>query len=93
MSWEDQDAVGYNLTDVSLLRNDDIVNIQRDAPDDLKVISWPPGQDFKCLKGYKYLSRPQRASPKARVIIIDNGYELDGPSRVYFGHKQSWIDC
>ena len=54
-----------------------VPDIQLDASDDLKVISWPPWQTFRRLLGYAFVSYQEPLSPRyPRVLIIDNGYDL-----------------
>ena len=50
--------------------------LQAGAPNDLRVISWPLGQDFESLIGYTYLSEEQQLPwPRVRTVIIDNGFD------------------
>lgn len=50
---------------------------QRSAPDDLRVVCWPPGQTLPNVRGYLY---DEQWREKPTVYIIDNG--LDSTSTV-----------
>ncbi|KAL6714570.1 hypothetical protein ACLMJK_007995 [Lecanora helva] len=61
------------------LEDEVLTSMQEDAPDDLKVISWPPGKQFSDLKGFRFPStkipvHPHRQWP-VKMYIIDNGYD------------------
>ena len=50
----------------------DVYARQRDAPDDLRVVSWPPGKILADVKGYFYSVEWAR---KPTVYVIDGGLD------------------